>query len=133
MDDRHPPYEAHIDRILPEVDPQTRTAHFRIVLPHAEALRPEQWVNLVVSLQRRMSLAIPEESVIYTGPERLVFVETTDGGLEKRPLKLGLAADGFVEVLEGLQEGEKVVKSGNFLVSAEARLKAGAAPAPTHE
>lgn len=125
VDDQHPPLSATIARILPEVDPQTRTARIRLSLPQSDGLRPEQWVTLKVALQTVEQLAIPKEAVLYTGPRRLVFVDVGEGKLEQREVRLGTEAEGYVQVLDGVQEGERVVKSGNFLVSSESRLKSG--------
>ena len=78
-------------------------------------------------------LVVPESAVIYTGPRRMVFVDGGGDRLEPRDITLGVKADGYVEVLGGLQEGEQVVTAGNYLVAADSRLKRGgeAAPAPT--
>ncbi|MFH0351633.1 MAG: hypothetical protein ACHBMF_06860 [Chromatiales bacterium] len=56
---------------------------------------------------------------------RVVFADRGQGYLEPRKVSVGHRAEGTIEVLEGLSEGEVVVTSGNFLIAAESKLKAG--------
>ena len=69
-------------------------------------------------------LAVPESSVMDTGSKQAVFVDKGDGRLEPREIKLGQRGDGYVEIRDGIAEGEPVVVSANFLVDAESNLKA---------
>jgi len=70
-------------------------------------------------------LSVPEEAIIVAGESRVVFVDLGGGRLKPVRIKAGRSANGFVEVLEGLTLGDTVVTSGNFLIAAETRLKAG--------
>jgi Cu(I)/Ag(I) efflux system membrane fusion protein len=78
-------------------------------------------VEIRVSLGKR--LVIPESAVIDTGKEHVVYVDRGGGTFEPREVKIGLQADGAVEVLQGLKVGEKVASSANFLIDSEAQLK----------
>jgi Cu(I)/Ag(I) efflux system membrane fusion protein len=78
-------------------------------------------VHLDVSLGRR--LAVPESAVLPTGERHVVFVDLGDGRLAPREVRLGARAGEWYEVLAGLKAGERVVTSGNFLISSEAKLK----------
>ena len=69
-------------------------------------------------------LAVPDSSVLDTGSRQAVFVDKGDGRLEPRDVKLGQRGDGYVEIREGVTEGEPVVVSANFLIDAESNLKA---------
>jgi Cu(I)/Ag(I) efflux system membrane fusion protein/cobalt-zinc-cadmium efflux system membrane fusion protein len=69
------------------------------------------------------SLLVPSEAVIHGGERNLAFVSLGDGRFEPRDLRLGVRGDEDYEVLEGLQEGEQVVTSGQFLLDSESRLK----------
>ena len=69
-------------------------------------------------------LAVPESAVMDTGSRQAVFVDKGEGRFEPREVKLGHRGDGYVEVREGIAEGEPVVVSANFLIDAESNLKA---------
>ncbi len=69
-------------------------------------------------------MVVPESAVIYSGPRRVVFLDMADDQLRPMPIEVGLKSDGYFEVLSGLNEGDRVVTSGKFLLSAESRLKA---------
>jgi len=84
-------------------------------------------------------VAVPNSAVIDSGTQQLVLVARGEGRFEPRPVKLGMRADGYVEVTEGLKAGEEVVVRANFLIDAESNLKAAlesfggqAAAARTH-
>ena len=64
-----------------------------------------------------------EEAVLYAGERRLVFVDLGEGRLQPREVEIGVRAGDRYEVLAGLEMGERVVVSGNFLIAAESRLK----------
>ncbi len=68
-------------------------------------------------------LMVPEEAVLYAGPRRLVFVDLGDGRLSPQEIEIGVKSGDYYEVLSGLEAGDIVVTSGNFLVAAESRLK----------
>lgn len=69
-------------------------------------------------------LAVPDSAILDSGTRQLVLVRLAQGLFEPRTVKLGRKADGYVEVLHGLAEGEEVVTSANFLLDAESNLKA---------
>src|SRR5438093_4447989 len=69
-------------------------------------------------------VAVPETAVLDSGRRQVVFVASGDGQLVPRDVKLGSRFDDYVEVLEGLSPGERVVTSANFLVDSESKLQA---------
>ena len=69
-------------------------------------------------------MAVPESAVVDSGERQVVIVDRGDGKFESRGVKTGQRGDGFVEVREGLVEGDKIVTSANFLIDAESNLKA---------
>jgi Cu(I)/Ag(I) efflux system membrane fusion protein len=69
-------------------------------------------------------LAVPESAVLDSGARQLVLVRRGEGLFEPRTVKLGMRADGYLEITEGLQAGEQVVVRANFLIDAESNLKA---------
>jgi Cu(I)/Ag(I) efflux system membrane fusion protein len=70
-------------------------------------------------------LSIPRSAVLDTGRRKLVYVEREKDLFEAREIKTGFVAEGYVEVLEGLKEGEIVVAAGAFLIDAESQLGPG--------
>ncbi len=73
---------------------------------------------------RRPRCQVPTAAIVYTGPRRLVYVELGGGQLRAQEVKLGARSGDRTEITSGLEPGELVVTSGNFLVAAESRLRA---------
>jgi multidrug efflux pump subunit AcrA (membrane-fusion protein) len=114
-----------VDRILSAT---TRTARVRArVETPDENLRPETFVHARIEVSLGELLAVPEEAVLHTGERAIVFVVEGEGRFEPRSVRLGRAAAGYSEVLEGLAEGEQVVTSANFLIDSESRFRAALA------
>lgn len=86
-------------------------------------------VEVVTDLGRRT--ALPEEAVFFTGHQTLVFVEKSEGVYEPREVKLGVKAGGYYAVESGIENGEAVVTSGNFLIDSESRLRSAMEGAST--
>jgi Cu(I)/Ag(I) efflux system membrane fusion protein len=59
-----------------------------------------------------------------TGVRQVVLLDKGEGRFEPRPVKLGMRGDNFIEILEGIKDGEQVVTTANFLIDAESNLKA---------
>jgi Cu(I)/Ag(I) efflux system membrane fusion protein len=121
-------FEGHVAAVYPYLDPQARTGRVRIALPNPkQRLKPAMYADVALHVDLGERLRVPEGAVVYTGPRRLVFVDLGEGHLQPQPVKLGAKVDGYYEVLEGLHAGQTVVTSGNFLVSAESRIRSAAA------
>jgi Cu(I)/Ag(I) efflux system membrane fusion protein len=113
--------------IYPTLDPATRTARVRMELPNPGLLlKPAMYgeVELAAGDARARVLAIPDSAVLDSGTRQAVLVRRGEGLFEPRTVKLGMRADGYIEVLEGLEAGEQVVVRANFLIDAESNLKA---------
>jgi hypothetical protein len=78
-------------------------------------------VNLRIDYGER--LAVPEDAVLDSGTEQIVFIARGDGYFEPRKVRLGPKAGNFAIVLDGLRPGERVVTSANFLIDSESQLK----------
>lgn len=109
----------------PVLDPATRSLKARIAVPNADgALRLEMYVNAEIKIDLGSQLALPESALLDTGERRLAFVDLGEGRIEPRVVSVGAKAGGYYELKSGIEEGEKVVTSANFLVDSESRLKA---------
>ncbi|MCX5744642.1 MAG: efflux RND transporter periplasmic adaptor subunit [Proteobacteria bacterium] len=113
--------------VYPYLDPTSRTGRVRIALANKGLeLKPDMFATVAFTLPLGVRLQIPSAAVVYTGPRRLVFVDLGEGRLVPREVTLGARAGESVEVVSGLAEGDVIVTSGNFLVAAESRVRAGA-------
>jgi Cu(I)/Ag(I) efflux system membrane fusion protein len=121
-------YPGKVDYVYPTFDSQTRTGRARVVLdnPNLE-LKPEMFTNVQIDVDLGERLSIPDSAVVYTGPRRLVFVDLGAGKLRPQEVSIGAHADGFYEVTSGLESGDIVVTSGNFLIAAESRIRSASA------
>jgi len=112
--------------IYPHLNAQTRTARIRVELPNPdEVLRPEMYVDAEIETGTPDPvLAVPESAVLDDGARQAVLVDKGEGRFEPRRVKLGRRGGGYVEITDGVKEGEAVVTSANFLIDAESNLKA---------
>lgn len=117
-------FPGKVTFIYPMMTAATRTARVRIELPNSDgALMPDMYGTVAIASGATSALAIPDSAVIDSGMRRVVLVEKAEGRFEPREVKTGRRGDGYVAVLEGLNEGEKVVVAANFLIDAESNLK----------
>jgi Cu(I)/Ag(I) efflux system membrane fusion protein len=117
-------FTARVTGIDPILDPATRTARVRaLVSTPAADLRPESFVDVSIEAPLGERLAVPEDAVLDTGTRRIVFVVRGGGEFEPRAVELGRDAQGFYEVLSGLEAGEEVVVAANFLIDSESRFR----------
>ena len=120
-------FTGKVTFIYPTLNPQTRTAQLRIELQNAQnLLKPAMYANveLVANPRDSETLTIPTSAVIHSGTRQVALVQLSEGRFEPRLLKLGMQADQYVEVLQGLSAGEEVVTRANFLLDAESNLQA---------
>ena len=119
-------FAGQISVIYPQVNKDTRTARIRIELSNPDfALLPDMYVDAEIdSGNPQAVLAVRESAVLDTGSRQAVFVDKGEGRFEPRDVKLGHRGGGYVEIREGVAEGEPVVVAANFLIDAESNLKA---------
>ena len=120
-------FNGKVTFIYPTVNPETRTATVRIELPNPEGLLKLSMygrVNIASPRSEAKVLTVPKSAVLDTGGRQLVLVDLGEGRFEPREVKLGIRADDYAEVLDGLKVGEMVAVKANFLIDAESNLKA---------
>ena len=120
-------FNSRVTYVYPTLNPQTRTTAVRLEIANAGGLlRPGMYaqVELAGLGSKGRVVAVPDSAVIYSGRREIVLVELAEGRYEAREVKLGARSDDYVEVIEGIGAGEKVVVSANFLIDAESNLKA---------
>jgi Cu(I)/Ag(I) efflux system membrane fusion protein/cobalt-zinc-cadmium efflux system membrane fusion protein len=117
---------AEISTIYPYVEPKTRTVKARLEFANPGfELKPDMYVNVRIQAQRvQDALAVPGEAVIHSGEKQRVFVALGEGKFEPREVKTGVQdQEGYIEITQGLLEGERVVTSAQFLFDSESRLR----------
>jgi Cu(I)/Ag(I) efflux system membrane fusion protein len=120
-------FAGEVSFIYPTLTPETRTAKIRVELDNPDGrLKADMYAAVLVSTDTASAevLAVPESAILDTGTRQAVLVDRGEGRYEPRAVRLGRRADGHVEVLEGLDSGEMVVVSANFLIDAESNLQA---------
>jgi membrane fusion protein, copper/silver efflux system len=119
-------FEGKVELLVPEVQEQTRAATARIVLPNPDAeLRPGMYVDVRFEAQLKdAAVLVPAMAVLRSGERNTVFVARDGGTFEPRAVKLGVrAGEDTYEVLSGLEAGERVVTSGQFMLDSESQLR----------
>jgi Cu(I)/Ag(I) efflux system membrane fusion protein len=116
---------GHVGFIYPTLDAKTRTVRVRFELDNPdEKLKPDMYANVELKIPLGTRLAVPRDAIIESGERQLIFIHHGGGKLEWRPVKLGVSAGDWVEVVEGLKEGDHIITSANFLIDSESQLKA---------
>lgn len=118
-------FEGRVQTLLPEVDAATRTLKARVELanPHG-ALMPGMFVTMDFAPPApRPVLVVPSEAVIQTGKRAVVMLSTSGGSFRPVTVQTGQEVAGQTEIRSGLQAGQKVVVSSQFLIDSEASLK----------
>jgi RND family efflux transporter MFP subunit len=115
---------ARVSDVLPQFDASTRTLKIRLELDNpGYILRPGMFVDVELPVVLPSALVVPAEAVLDSGRSQTVFVEREPGVFEPRRVKTGWRFEDRVEVVSGLQPGERIVTSGNFLLGSESRLE----------
>lgn len=111
--------------IYPYADAKTRTVKVRMVFDNPELLlKPDMFADVTIYVNQQSNvIVIPSEAVIRSGSRTQVFVLRSPGKFEPRLVTLGMASNGKVSILEGLQAGELVVVSAQFLLDSESKLR----------
>jgi membrane fusion protein, copper/silver efflux system len=115
---------ATVSKDPPLFDPATRTLKLRLEADNPSMdLRPDMFVDLEFSIQAPAGISVPQESVLDSGMQKIVYVETEEGVFRPRKVQIGNAYGNRVTVTSGLAEGDRIVTSGNFLIDSESRMK----------
>jgi len=122
-------FTGTVASLSPTLNAETRTGEVRVLVENSgdRPLRPEMLVVIHLRADagaESPALSVPEQSVIRSGLRNIVLVEEEPGFFRPREVQLGRSAEGRVEVLSGLREGEAVVTTSQFLIDAESNLRA---------
>jgi Cu(I)/Ag(I) efflux system membrane fusion protein len=119
-------FAGRVGLIYPQVNKDTRTTRVRVEIPNPDgALRPDMYADVDIATGSGTPVvAVVEGAVIETGTRQILFIDQGEGRFEPREVKVGARGQGFVEITEGISEGDRVVVAANFLIDAESNLKA---------
>jgi Cu(I)/Ag(I) efflux system membrane fusion protein len=118
-------FPAKMSDVLPQFDAATRTLKVRFETDNSGyPLRPDMFVDLEFPVQLPAAVTVPVESVLDSGLKKTVFVDHGNGYFEPRLVRTGWRLEGRVAIIEGLEAGDRIVVSGNFLIDSESRMKA---------
>ena len=117
-------FPGSVQAILPSIDSVTRTLQARIEIDNpGRSLVPGMFVSVALAGPAREGLLIPTEALIETGRRTIVIRADPTGTFSPVEVESGLEADGQSEILSGLNDGERIVISGQFLIDSEASLR----------
>lgn len=128
-------FRGKVDLVYPQVNQETRTTRVRIELANPDGvLLPNMYVDVDIGTTgEKPVVAVPDSAIIDTGTRQLTIIDKGEGRFEPREVKVGRRGNGYVEIREGVADGDLVVVSANFLLDAESNLKAalqGMVPPP---
>lgn len=114
---------GRVEFVYPTVDPATRSVRARIAVANVGgALRPGAYAIVRLSAPSRRALTVPASAVIRTGERSLVFVDMGNGRLMPHDVETGRIEGDLVEVLAGVEPGQRVVTSAQYLLESESNL-----------
>lgn len=118
-------FEGEVDYIYPELDPVTRTLQVRLKFPNTEGLlQPNMFADVVIyGGPKENVLSVSREAVIFSGQQERVIKALGEGRFQPVTVTIGMQTAERIEIPEGLQEGDAVVTSAQFLIDSEAGLR----------
>ena len=117
-------FSGRVSYVYPTITADSRTGRVRIELPNRTLrFKPGMYANIQFQVPVHVQgIHVPRSAVLQTGERSIAFVQSADGTLVPREIRIGMSTGEHVEVLAGLRAGEVVVASASFLVDAESNL-----------
>lgn len=120
-------FRARVEQILPQIDPTTRTLRVRLDVANSNLLlKPGMFVNVRLRAPIGRQLFVPATAVLQSGAKQVVFLARGNGRFDPREVELGTHTEDGFSVVKGLQAGDQVATSANFLIDSESQLQAAA-------
>jgi len=117
-------FSARVSNALPQIDPVSRSLKVRLDVDNPRfALRPDMYVTVELPVALPPGLSVPRDAVVDSGLLKHVFVKTEGDTFEARTVETGWQLNDRVQIVKGLQEGDRVVSEGTFLIDSESRLQ----------
>ena len=120
-------WQGKVEYIYPSLDAKTRTLKVRLRFENPdEGLKPNMYANVrIFGGPKNNIVVIPLEGLIRTGRDERVIIDLGDGRFEARDVVAGMESGDYVEIMQGVDAGERIVISGQFLIDSEASMRAG--------
>ncbi|MEE9327683.1 MAG: efflux RND transporter periplasmic adaptor subunit [Cocleimonas sp.] len=118
-------WQGKVEYIYPELNPKTRTLKVRLTInTPKQLLKPNMFADVTLITSNKKVLAVPAEAIIYyENSPRLVKV-VAENKYQPIEIKIGMKSKGKVEVVEGIEEGDEILVSGQFMIDSESNLQA---------
>ncbi len=118
-------YKGRIMFIYPYLSAKTRTVQVRMEFVNPDLkLKPEMYANVVIKTNvSDNAILVPSEALLRTGSRNVVITSLGNGKFLPKEVTIGPEGEGFVQIVSGLNEGETVVTSGQFLIDSESNLR----------
>jgi Cu(I)/Ag(I) efflux system membrane fusion protein len=119
-------WEGKVDYVYPSLNSKTRSLEVRIRFDNPEiALKPNMYADVTIFAEpKRNIVVLPRESIIDDGKNQRVILALGEGRYKPRDVKTGMESNGKVEIVHGIEEGDEVVTSSQFLIDSESSLQA---------
>jgi Cu(I)/Ag(I) efflux system membrane fusion protein len=113
-----------VGEVLPQFDASSRTLKVRLEIDNPEyALRPDMFVDVELLVAYSDVIAVPVDAVLDSGLRKTVYIDRGEGNFEPREVQTGRRFSGRVEILRGLEPGERIASAGTFMLDSETRMK----------
>jgi multidrug efflux pump subunit AcrA (membrane-fusion protein) len=118
-----PMFKGRVAYVYPTLDSASRAVRARVVVSNTDgALKPGMYATVHLHSASRSVLTVPTSAVLRTGTRNVVFVDMGGGHLMPMEIEVGQTAGDFTEVLSGLEPGQRVATSAQFLLDSESNL-----------
>lgn len=119
-------FSGTVTYVYPSLKAETRTVPVRVELANPGLmLKPSMFAQVELPVSAKgQAVTVPLSAVIDSGTRSIVLVQLKEGRFEPREVRLGQRSESYIEVLDGVKDGESVVVAANFLIDAESNLKA---------
>ncbi|MGB5337562.1 MAG: efflux RND transporter periplasmic adaptor subunit, partial [Gammaproteobacteria bacterium] len=118
-------FTGRVGYIYPYAEAKTRTIKVRLEFDNPDMLlKPDMFADITIHARREVdAIVVPAEAVVRSGEREQVFVVRGPGKFEPRAVRLGVSSKGMVQIIEGVEAGEQVVTSSQFLIDSESKLR----------
>jgi len=118
-------WEGKVDYIYPELNPQTRTLKVRLTInTPKQLLKPNMFADVSLFTNTKQALTVPSEAIIYYENSPRIVKVVSENKYQPIEVKIGLKSNGQVEILEGIEVGDEILVSGQFMIDSESNLQA---------